>query len=218
MILLHDYWRSSAGYRVRIALHLKQLPFRRTAVNLRTGIGEQHSPAFLAVNPQGLVPVLVHGGEVITQSMAILEYLEEAFPEPSLLPMDARARAAVRSLCQVIVADIHPINNLRVQEYLAAELQATPVAVQAWISHWLILGLDALETRLSLAAHGWRFCAGHSPGLADVCLVPQLYNARRFGVSTDRWPRLSSIEAACLSLPAFAAAAPEVQEDAPSGG
>lgn len=208
-MILHDYFRSSAAWRVRIVLNLKGLAAERRYQHLRNG--EQRSSAYLAVNPQGLLPSLVlEDGTVLTQSLAICEYLDETHPEPPLLPSDAVTRAQVRAFAQVIACDIHPVQNLRVLKALEG-LGQTPEQTHGWAREVIAGGLDALETLV--ADRSGPFAFGDRPTLADVCLVPQLGNARRFGVDL-RWPGLAEIEAACSALPAFAQARPDVQPDA----
>jgi maleylacetoacetate isomerase len=214
-LVLYGYWRSSAAYRVRIGLGLKGLAWEDRPVHLVRDGGQQHSAAHVARNPQQLVPVLEHGGLVLTQSLAILEYLEQTFAgTPALLPADAAGRARVRALAQLIACDVHPLGNLRVMQYLGRELQADEPARLAWTRHWMVEGFAALEALLAGDASTGRFCHGDSPGLADCCLVPQLYNARRFKLDLAPYPTLVRIEQACLALPAFAAAVPEAQPDA----
>lgn len=213
-IELFSYWRSSAAYRVRIGLNLKGLPHQITPVHLVREGGEQHSAAYAALNPQELVPTLRHGDRVLQQSMAILEYLDEIFPATPLLPRDAEGRARVRALAQLVACDIHPLNNLRVMQYLERTLQASAEARTQWTLHWMAEGLVAMETLLAGHAATGTFCHGEQPGLADACLVPQLYNAHRFGLDLAPYPTLQRIEAACLALPAFDAARPENQIDA----
>jgi maleylacetoacetate isomerase len=213
-IELFSYWRSSAAYRVRIGLNLKGLPHQITPVHLVREGGEQHSAAYAALNPQELVPTLRHGDRVLQQSMAILEYLDEVFPATRLLPGDAQGRALVRALAQLVACDIHPLNNLRVMQYLERTLQASAEARTQWTLHWMAEGLAAMETLLAGHAATGTFCHGEQPGLADACLVPQLYNAHRFSLDLAPYPTLQRIEAACLALPAFDAARPENQIDA----
>ncbi|MGX9191077.1 maleylacetoacetate isomerase [Stenotrophomonas sp. Ker107b] len=213
-IELFSYWRSSAAYRVRIGLNLKDLPHRITPVHLVREGGEQHSAAYAALNPQELVPTLRHGDRVLQQSMAILEYLDEVFPATPLLPGDAEGRVRVRALAQLVACDIHPLNNLRVMQYLERTLQASAEARTQWTLHWMAEGLAAMETLLAGHAATGTFCHGDQPGLADACLVPQLYNAHRFGLDLAPYPTLQRIEVACLALPAFDAARPENQIDA----
>lgn len=214
-ITLYSYWRSSAAYRVRIGLALKGLPYSTRAVHLVKDGGEQHAAAYRAENPQGLVPMLVHAGQRIHQSMAILEYLDECFADtPRLLPDAPVGRARVRALAQVIACDIHPLNNLRVLQYLKRELAAEQGTVDAWLLHWMAEGFAALEAMLAASNDTGDFCHGDTPSLADCCLVPQLYNARRFALDLAPFPTLTAIEARCLALPAFIAALPENQPDA----
>lgn len=213
---LYSYWRSSAAYRVRIALNLKGLDYQLVPVHLLRDGGEQHAPAYRVVNPQGLVPALQHGQRLIRQSMAIIEYLDETFADQPLLPATARERARVRGLAQVIACDMHPLGNLRVLQYLEREFQATPEQREAWIRHWLALGFAAIEALLAENPSTGEFCDGDQPGLADCLLVPQLYNARRFGLDLDPYPTVRRIEARCLELEAFRRAAPEAQPDAPA--
>ena len=212
MLTLYSYFRSSAAYRVRIALHLKGLAFDTIPVHLLEGGGMQHTPAYTALNPSQLVPTLADDGLHLGQSLAIIEYLEACHPTPALLPADAAGRARVRALAQTIACDIHPLNNLRVLQYLEQVLQVDAAARQAWYQHWVATGFEALERMLAAGAGG-DFCHGSTPGLADCCLVPQMANARRFQVPLDAYPRLCRIEAACLQLEAFARAAPERQPD-----
>lgn len=212
---LYSYWRSSAAYRVRIALALKGLPFETLPVNLVRAGGEQLKPEYLALNPEGRVPLLIHDGRPVSQSLAIVEYLEEVFPDtPALLPTEPSARARVRSLAQLVACDIHPLNNLSVLQYLKNELGASSAASSHWYRHWVARGFRALEARLAGEAETGNFCHGEAPGLADVCLVPQVYNARRFEVDLDDYPRIVAIDSACRTLDAFRAAAPEQQPDA----
>ena len=210
---LYDYFRSSAAYRVRIALNLKRLSPARAFVHLRRGA--QRADEYLELNPQGLVPSLItDGGDVLTQSLAIIEWLDETHPAPPLLPSDASGRARVRSLALAIACDIHPLNNLRVLNYLTGTLGATDEQKNGWYRYWCDVGLEALETRLARDAATGAFCHGASPTLADICLVPQLANARRVSLDLAPYPTLLRIEDACLALPAFAGAAPARQPDA----
>jgi len=213
-LTLHTYWRSSAAWRVRIALHLKGLAYESVPVHLVREGGEQRTPEFARRNPQQLVPTLQHGDAVLTQSLAIIEYLDETFPEVPLLPGNPLSRARARALAQLVACDIHPLGNLRVLQYLEHTLQLPSDARTRWIARWVGDGLAAFEALL--VAHGaGEFCVGSAPSLADCALVPQLYNARRFGVDLAPYPTILRIEAACVALPAFAAAAPERQADAP---
>jgi len=209
---LYTYYRSSAAYRVRIALNLKGLEREEAYVHLRRQ--EQRAPAYLKENPQGLVPTLIDGDVGIGQSLAIIEYLEETHPEPPLLPATPAARARVRQLALLIAADIHPIDNLKVLNYLTREMGVDEADRLKWYRHWVDEGLTALEALLAGNADTGRYCHGDAPGLADVCLVPQMYNAARFEVDMAPYPTLCRINDACLELAAFADAAPDVQPDA----
>ncbi len=211
---LYDYYRSSAAYRVRIALNLKGIEYESIAVNLLAG--EDRSDDYRAINPQGLVPVLEVDGQRLSQSLAIIEYLEEARPEPSLLPPDPLDRAQVRALADIVACDIHPLNNLRVLGYLKDELRVEDEPRNAWYRHWIEQGFAAFEARLE-ALGSRNYCFADRPGLADALLIPQVYNARRFQVDPSRYPRIERIEQHCLSLDAFARAVPERQADAPEG-
>ena len=212
--VLHGYFRSSAAYRVRIALNLKGIAHDDVSVHLVRDGGVQHQAAFRALNPLGLVPAWVEGGAVLTQSLAIVEYLDETRPEPPLLPRDAFARARVRAFAQAVACDIHPINNLRVLQYLEGHLGAGKDAQDAWVRHWIGLGFDALEAEARTTRGEGPYAFGAAPGLADICLVPQMFNARRFGCDVARWPTLVAIDEACADHPAFAAAHPARQPDA----
>ena len=209
---LHGYFRSSAAYRVRIALNLKGLSYDQAFRHLRKG--EQSTPDFLALNPQGLVPALEDGGHVLTQSMAIVEYLDETRPEPPLLPRTPLERARVRALAQAVACDIHPVNNLRILAYLRRVLNVSMEQHDAWYRHWIHEGLRGLEGLLKTGGTG-RFCHGDAPTLADICLVPQVANAKRFCSDADlaAYPTVMRIDAACAQLPAFIKAAPENQPD-----
>lgn len=211
---LHTYFRSSAAYRVRIALALKELDYETVAVHLTKGGGEQFGAVFSALNPQQLLPVLEDGGDALSQSLAIIEYLDEAYPGVALLPATAIERARVRSLALAIACDIHPLNNLRVLRYLVHDLKVTPEQKDAWYRHWIALGLAALEQRLAREGATGKFCHGDNPTLADCCLVPQVYNARRFGCDLAPYPTILRIDAACQALPAFQHAHPDRQADA----
>jgi maleylacetoacetate isomerase len=209
---LYDYFRSSAAYRVRIALNLKGLAPEREFVHLRKGA--QRGEDYLAVNPQGLVPALVtDDGTVLTQSLAIVEYLDETVPSPPLLPRAPIERARVRSLAQAIACDIHPIDNLRVLRYLLHTVGVEEAQKDAWYKYWIDVGLEALEIAVSRDPATGRFCHGDTPTLADVCLVPQLANARRVDMDLSPYPTLVRIDAECQKLPAFAGAAPQRQPD-----
>ena len=207
---LHTYFRSSAAYRVRIALNLKGLPYEAVPVHLVKN--EQQSAEYRAKNPSALVPSFEDGDATITQSMAIIEYLEETHPKVALLPGDALGRARVRELAMMIGCDIHPVNNLRVLRYLVRTLGIDDDAKNAWYRHWIAEGFGALETQLARGAG--RFCVGDAPTIADCFLVPQVYNAQRFGIDLAPYPNIVRIDAACAELPAFIAAHPSQQPDA----
>ena len=208
---LYSYYRSSAAYRIRIALNLKGLPYDYVPVNLLTR--EQKSEAYLARNPQGLVPALeLDGGEILSQSIAILEWLEETSPPPALLPQDPLLRARVRSLVNNIACDVHPLNNISVLGYLKDHMGAGEEAIQAWYRNWVDRGFKAIE--LSLARTMGDCCFGDRPTLADVCLIPQVYNAYRFKVPMEDYPNIRQVNQHCNSLEAFERAAPEAQPDA----
>lgn len=209
---LHGYWRSSAAYRVRIAVRLKGLMLEESFHALPKA--EHRQEAFLALNPQGLVPALQTAQGVITQSTAIIEYLDEMFPEPRLLPADPYARAVVRGMAGIVCADIHPLNNLRVLNFLRAELAAEERQVEQWVDHWISEGFQSLEALARKYSLAKRFCFGDSPTLADVCLVPQMFNARRFKCDLEAYPTLVAVDAHCRSLDAFRLAAPDLQPDA----
>ncbi len=213
-IVLYTYWRSSAAYRVRIGLELKGLAWEARPVHLVRDGGEQHLDAYRALNPQQQVPTLLHEGHVLTQSLAILEYLDERFPQVPLLPAGGVGRARVRALAQLVACDIHPINNLRVMQYLERSLQLPADARMQWTLHWMAEGFAAMEAMLANSRDTGTFCHGDRPGLADLCLLPQLYNAHRFGLDLAPYPTLRRIEAACQALDAFDRARPENQPDA----
>ena len=210
---LYSYFRSSAAYRVRIALNFKGLAYDYVPVHLLKDGGQQLSAGYRALNPAALVPTLCDGDAVITQSLAIIEYLEETHPQPALLPADPIGRARVRALAQTIACDIHPLNNLRVLKYLKHELGVDEDAKAAWYRHWVEEGLLALEGMLASGPAG-RYCHGDTPTLADLCLVPQVANAQRFNSDLSAMPHVMRIDAACRALPAFEQAAPANQPDA----
>ena len=210
-MILYDFFRSSAAYRVRIALNLKGLEAERRFVHLRRG--DQRAPEYLAMNPQGLVPMLVVGERRLTQSLAIIEYLEERHPLPPLLPQSDEDRAFVRAVALAIACDIHPIDNLRVLQYLEKTLGVATEARDAWYRHWIDEGFRAIEAMLAERTSG-PFCFGDTPTLADVCLVPQVANANRLKVDLAPYPRIRAINAACLELAAFDRARPDRQPDA----
>ena len=213
-LLLYGYWRSSSAYRVRIALNLKGLGYRSEAVHLLRDGGEQHAVAYRRINPLGLVPALVHGERVVVQSMAICEYLEECFPERPLLPAKPAGRARVRAIAQSVCSEIQPLNNLAVMNYLKDSLGLDQADVAAWYGHWVERGFGAIETWLQAPETG-RFCHGDEPSLADCYLVPQVYNAERFGCDLEPYSAIRKITARCRALEAFADAAPENQADTP---
>jgi len=209
-MILYGYGLSSATFRVRIALALKNLPYTSVIKNLR--IGEHRLAEFLNISAQGFVPALqADDGSVLTQSVAIMEYLDELYPEPPLLPREAAARARVRALSHTITSDVHPLNNLRVLRYLEDKLTLDKAARDAWYRHWIEAGFEALERWLTRDQATGRFCHGDSVSMADLCLVPQVFNARRFSVDLLPYPRIVAIDAACREFPAFQAAAPEKQ-------
>lgn len=209
---LYGYFRSSAAYRVRIALALKGLQVETTFIHLMKG--EQYSPEYSKINPQNLVPVLEDEGALLTQSLAIMQYLEERHPDPPLLPADAPGRARVRSLALLIACEIHPLNNPRVLNYLTGKLGVSEDQKLEWYQHWVSTGFTPLEKRLSTEPGTGRFCHGDTPGFADCVLVPQVANARRFKVDLTPFPIICRIDAACRELEPFRKAAPENQPDA----
>jgi len=211
---LYTFFRSSASYRVRIALNLKGLSYEQAPIHLRKGGGEQFGAAYKALNPQALVPTLEDNGKVLTQSLAIIEYLEEKHPKPALLPGDPADKAIVRGMALIIACEVHPVQNLRVLNYVKSSYNQTDEQVNRWAQHWIDLGLSALEQSIVAQSKGGKFCFGDTPTLADICLVPQLGNARRYGCELSQYPTILSIEKNCMALPAFANAAPEKQPDA----
>jgi maleylacetoacetate isomerase len=211
---LYGYFRSSAAFRVRIALNLKGLSAEQKSVHLLRGGGEQHGTDYKSLNPQELVPTLVHDGHAIGQSLAIIEYLEEIKPEPPLLPREPLARARVRQLAYAIGCDIHPLNNLRLLLYLRDRFAADEPTRAEWQRHWMAKGFAALETMLANSPETGSYCHGDSPTLADICVIPQLFNARRVGLDLSPYLALTRIEAHALSHPAFEAALPKNQPDA----
>jgi maleylacetoacetate isomerase len=213
-LTLYSYFRSSAAFRVRIALNLKNLAADMRYVHLLKDGGQQHAESYRAINPQQIVPSLVHGDHVITQSLAIVEYLDEIAPNPPLLPADPPARARVRQLAYIVACDIHPLGNLRVLRQLRDRFAATDRAITEWQVHWIEAGFHALEELLTKERVGGRFCHGDTPTLADICLIPQLANARRIKMDLSAFPTLLRIEEAAYRLPAFSRARPENQADA----
>jgi maleylpyruvate isomerase len=212
-VQLHGFFRSGTSHRLRIALNLKGLSYDVVPVDLRT---EQHLQApYKALNPQGLVPTLVHGGQVLTQSPAIIEWLEERYPDPPLLPADPDARARVRALAAIVGCDIHPVNNRRILEALRHDFGADDIAINRWCARWIGDGFDAIEALLAADPERSGFCFGNAPSLADVYLVPQVESARRFHVDLSRWPLIAAVDAECARLAAFQRAAPARQPDAP---
>ena len=206
---LYDYYRSSASYRVRIALNLKSLQVDHKEIHLINNGGEQRSPEYMEVNPQKLVPTLEENSRYLSQSLAIIEYLEERFPAPALLPDDPLQRAQARSLALIISSDIHPLNNLRVLQYLKNNLHANEEDIQTWYHHWIREGFSAFEKQLESVQENPCFCIGNQISIADICLIPQVYNAKRFKLNLESFPRIENINKYCTSLPAFIQAGPE---------
>lgn len=209
---LYGYWRSSAAYRVRIALNLKQLEVEHHSIHLVKDGGEQHQPDYLAMNPSHLVPTLVDGEANLSQSLAIIEYLDERYPDAALLPGTAVDRAVVRAMALTVACEVHPLNNLRVQQYLGSELGLDADQKQAWMVKWITTGFEALEAMLE--QHSGRYCFGDEVSLADLCLIPQVYNAKRFKVALGAFPNINRINDYCLQQEAFINAVPENQADA----
>ena len=208
---LYGYFRSSAAFRVRIALNLKGLDYENAFIHLRRG--DQAAPEFLGINPQGLVPALEIDGQTLTQSSAIIEYLDETHPEPPLLPRDAAGRARVRALAAIVACDIHPLNNLRVLRYLHGPLGHDQGIIETWYNHWIDSGFRALERLLADDPRTGAFCHGDTPGLADIALVPQVYNAHRYPLDLTAYPTIMRVYQTCRALDAFAAADPDRQPD-----
>ena len=211
---LYSYWRSSAAYRVRIALNLKGLDYEVAPVHLLKDGGEQLQAEYRAINPQGVVPALVDGDVSIGQSLAIMDYLEDRYPEPALYPQSIEARAFARQIALVVACDIHPLNNLRVLKYLKRTLDQGDEARNEWYHHWVRGGFTALEKLLDGRDRQGPYCLDGQVTIADACLIPQIYNARRFGIELDDFPSVVKIEQACMELEAFQGAAPENQVDA----
>ena len=215
-IKLYSYWRSSAAYRVRIALNLKGLAYELIPVSLIANGGEHRSEAYREINPQQKIPTLIDGERIIRQSMAIVEYIEESYEgEHRLMPSTPRERARVRSLAQIVACDIHPINNLGVMQYLEHEFNAPQVERDRWIKHWITEGFEGLEKLLETNPSTGQFCEGDEPSLADICLVPQVYNAYRWSVDMKQFPLIGRIYDVCMKMDAFDRAKPESQPDAP---
>lgn len=214
MLRLYDYFRSSAAYRVRIAINLKGVEAAQVEVHLTKDGGAQHTPDYRKINPQALVPALAVDGDVLTQSLAIIEYLDEQYPQPPFLPRDAKERAHVRAMALSIAAEVHPIQNLRVLEYLRHQLHQPEEAVQAWARHWIETGLVAMEGLVARAPAG-RYCYGDQVTMADIMLAPQMANARRFKCNLALFPHLVEIDSTLCAMPAFHKAAPENHPQAP---
>ena len=214
MVKLFGYFRSSAAYRVRVALNLKNIEWQSEIIHLTKNGGEQFSEAYQKLNPQSLLPTLEDDGNYLTQSLAILEYIEETYPDPPLLPTLPTQRARVRSIALAVACDIHPINNLRVLKYLSQELKLDQVQKTTWYRHWISAGLGAIETMLTQSSETGEFCHGSSVSLADICLVPQVFNANRFDCDMSAYPTIMRINDACLSMKEFQQAMPENQPDA----
>lgn len=214
MLKLYSYFRSSASYRVRIALELKGLPYEYVPVHLVKEGGQQLKPEYRAISADALVPTLIDGDHTLQQSLAIVEYLDEVHPEPKLLPGTALDRAYVRGLALEIACEIHPLNNLRVLKYLKHTVGTPEETKDAWYRHWIELGFGSLQTNLERGGKAGRFCFGDTPTLADICLVPQVFNAQRFNIDVSRFPVIAKIYEACMELPAFQRAQPESQPDA----
>jgi maleylpyruvate isomerase len=211
---LYSYFRSSAAYRVRIALNLKGLVYEYAPVHLLRDGGQQLKPEYRALNPDGIVPTFIDGDNVLTQSLAIIEYLEETHPEPALLPGTPLDRAFIRSIALQIACEIHPVDNLRVLKYLKHKLGIADEAKDAWYRHWLESGFESLEKRLANDARVGKLCFGNTPTLADLCLVPQVFNARRFNIDMSRYPTIERIVGHAEQIDAFVRAAPGQQPDA----
>lgn len=217
-IRLYSYWRSSAAYRVRIALNLKGIAYETIPVHLLRDGGEQHAQPFVDLNPQELVPVLLHGNRILKQSMAIIEYLDETFPAPPLMPATARDRQRVRLLSQMIACDLHPLNNLRVLQYFEKTWNVPQAERDEWVRHWIRVGMDAIEDTLADNPSTGTYSDGEQPTMADCILVPQVYNAERFGVDMAPYSTIRRVVQSCMVLDEFQKARPENQPDAPKGG
>jgi maleylpyruvate isomerase len=214
-IVLYTYFRSSAAYRVRIALNLKGLEYEARFVNLLQHGGEHHHPDYRRLNPQGLVPTLLVDDLVLTQSLAMIEYLDETYPDPPLLPVNPADRACVRLLAQIFASDTHPLQNLRIRNYLRQQLKCTEQEIQIWCRHWITEALQAFERQLTKQHNPTGdYCYGDQPGLADICLIPQVYNAQRYSCDLTAFTHIQRIYHTCMQHPAFSQAAPDVQPDA----
>ena len=213
MVELYTYWRSSAAFRARIALNLKGVAYQPRVINLVRDGGEQNKVEYRRLNPNGRVPTLVHDGQVVTQSMAILEYVNEVFPMPPLLPPDAAGRARVRALAQIIVSDVQPLQNTSVTQYLSDTVRLEKPQIQAWLREWIGRGLVVIEAELASSPNTGKFCHGDTPTLADCCLYPQVFSSRRFGVDPDAYRTISRIARECDRVDAFVQAAPDNQPD-----
>ena len=211
-MIVYDYFRSSAAFRLRIALNLKQLTPERRSIHL--GQGEQREASFKAVNPQGFVPYLIDGDFELSQSLAIIEYLDEKYPAPPLLPVDIESRARARQIAQIVACDIHPLNNSRILSYLSDDLKLSDDAKNKWVCGWIHDGFLAIESLLNVRKHQSVFAVGDTPSLADICLIPQVTNANRFACSMDKFPKITAIYANAMALPAFDCAQPSKQADA----
>lgn len=214
MLKLYSYWRSSASYRTRIALHHKSIPYEYVPVHLLKDGGEQHKSDYRALNPQGYVPCLVDGELVLNQSLAIIEYLDEKFPATPLLPSDPVLRAKARAMAYMLACDAHPMNNLKVLGYLKSALEVTDEQKSAWLKHWICEGLAPLEAMLASSPMTGTFCLGETVTLADICIPPLIYSAERFGCELTPFPTVMRIHHACMALPGFMAAHPQQQPDA----
>lgn len=205
---LYDYFRSSACYRVRIALNIKKIAYQKSEIHLINNGGEQHSLTYQQINPQELVPSLTVNGQTLHQSLAIIDYLDETYPTPPLLPQEPLLKAKIRGLALLVACDIHPLNNLRVLNRLKQQFQASEEQVMAWYHHWLKAGFDAFEQQLEPLVRTKPVCLGETLSLADVCLIPQVYNAKRFNFPMDNYPLINAINDYCLTLPEVNNAAP----------
>lgn len=212
MIKLYGYWRSSAAYRVRIVLNLKKIKFESIPIHLIKNGGEQHQDDYVALNPSHLVPTLVDGDLILNQSLAIIDYLDNRFPEITLYPEDIMCRAKVQALSLDIACEMHPLNNLRIQQYLVDELHLNETAKLAWVTHWMAIGFAAIEAKIAKTCG--LYCFGDDVTMADICLVPQVYNAKRFGIDMSAYPNVVNVSQNCDKLAPFISALPENQSDA----